>query len=72
MMPLMDGPGFRAAQQSDPRFSPIKVVVMSAHRRATVSLSDLAPTHVLEKPFDMRNLLRIVEEDCCQVPCSAC
>jgi CheY-like chemotaxis protein len=71
MMPIMDGPSFRAAQQSDPRFSPIKVVVMSAQRSATMSLTALSPTHVLEKPFDMQHLLRVVD-DCCQVPCGAC
>jgi CheY-like chemotaxis protein len=58
MMPVMDGPALIAALREDDQFASLPVVVVSA--------SPLAPEGYrrIKKPFDLNDLLHIVEEFC--------
>ena len=62
LMPMMDGPQFRAAQLSDPRLAKIPVVVVTAlEPSAAVGLS---PLRVFRKPVDVEGLIKVVRENC--------
>jgi CheY-like chemotaxis protein len=62
MMPVMDGAGFRDAQQQNPRFAPIPVVVMSAAENIEAQAPSLTADAYLPKPIDFDALLALVEQ----------
>ena len=64
MMPVMDGRQFRAEQLKDPALAPIPVVLVTAHAFATQEARELTPHGHLEKPFELRDLLKIAERFC--------
>jgi len=61
MMPIMNGLEFREAQQRDPRLAAIPVVVLSATPGAEESVDLPPPSAVIPKPFDIDQLLAVVE-----------
>ncbi|MFT3764150.1 MAG: response regulator [Minicystis sp.] len=64
MMPVMDGPTFRAAQLDDPRLRGIPVVIMSASPRIESVATDLEATGFLRKPLQLSDLLAVAERFC--------
>lgn len=60
-MPTMNGREFRAAQQRDPLLALIPTVVMTADRRLTDRIGELAPAEAVAKPLKLAQLLAIVE-----------
>jgi CheY-like chemotaxis protein len=62
MMPVMNGLEFRAAQQRDPRLAGIPVVVLSATPGSEDGPGLPPPSAVMPKPFDIDELLAVVEE----------
>lgn len=63
MMPVMDGIEFRRRQVSDPRTAHVPVVVMSAAVNLQAIATDLSAAY-LRKPIGLKDLLRIVKENC--------
>lgn len=61
MMPVMDGAGFRHAQQQNPQLAPIPVVVMSAAENIDSQAPSLTADAYLPKPIDFDALLGLVE-----------
>jgi CheY-like chemotaxis protein len=59
MMPVMDGWQFRREQLADARLAQIPVVVITA---AGTLREQIDARHVLRKPFDLVDLLRVVSE----------
>ncbi|MFT3766396.1 MAG: response regulator [Minicystis sp.] len=64
MMPIMDGRTFRREQRRDPALADIPVVVLSAYLDVHGLVEDMAVQRFLEKPVDLDQLLRVVEEQC--------
>jgi CheY-like chemotaxis protein len=64
MMPGMDGFGFRAAQERDPRLASIPVFVLSANPAAEVQRASLRAAGYLPKPVSTQALLDIVRRFC--------
>jgi CheY-like chemotaxis protein len=62
MMPVLDGAGFRDAQQHDPRLAPIPVVVMSAAENIEAQAPSLTANAYLPKPIDFDALLGLVTQ----------
>jgi two-component system, chemotaxis family, chemotaxis protein CheY len=62
MMPVMDGAGFRHAQQQDSRFALIPVVVMSAAENIEAQAPSLTADAYLPKPIDFDALLGLIEQ----------
>jgi CheY-like chemotaxis protein len=62
MMPSMDGRQFRAAQTRDPALAGIPVVILSAHANVADTASELGVSHFVRKPFELDELLGIIEE----------
>jgi DNA-binding response OmpR family regulator len=62
MMPAMDGPEFRCAQQQDPQFATIPVVVMSAADNLQAKALILTADAYVPKPIDFDALLALVEQ----------
>ena len=60
MMPVMDGPTFLRAWQSEAPSRRVPVVVMSANQKAVDALTLGAATFI-QKPFDVDDLLRLVD-----------
>jgi CheY-like chemotaxis protein len=60
MMPVLDGWSFRAEQLARRGLSDIPVIVLSAGAAVRRHAQVLAAADVLEKPFDLDTLLRIV------------
>ena len=60
MMPVMDGWGFRAAQQEDPELAGIPVIVLTAHAQGDRAAREMAVDGFLKKPFDLEALLGTV------------
>jgi CheY-like chemotaxis protein len=60
MMPGMNGRQFLRALRSDPRYAELPVVVMTAVRGLTVQPAVLGASEVVEKPFDVDDLLNKV------------
>ncbi len=56
MMPVMDGPTFMAAKNSDPTISAIPILVMTATTRQRIE----GATGFLRKPFDLETFLTAV------------
>lgn len=61
MMPVMNGPAFRAAQRNHPTAAEIPVIVMSAAANLDSETSALEPAGVLGKPFDLDDLIASVQ-----------
>jgi CheY-like chemotaxis protein len=62
MLPEMDGWQFRASQLALPEIAAVPVIVLSAMRDPTPKVPGLAPTRVVAKPFDLDELLGIIDE----------
>jgi CheY-like chemotaxis protein len=62
MMPVMNGREFRQAQARDPRLAGIPVVVLSATPLSEDRADMPPPSAVMPKPFDIDQLLAVVEE----------
>ena len=61
MMPVMDGPDFRAAQLRDPRLAAIPIVVLTADGRFEQAAKALGAAAAFAKPFELKVLLRALE-----------
>jgi CheY-like chemotaxis protein len=64
MMPVMDGWGFRAAQERDPELRSIPVVVLTAHASAAETAKEMHAAGFLRKPVRLETLLATVERFC--------
>ena len=64
MMPVLDGPGFRAVQRVDPVLAEIPVVVVTAHGNAREVARTLHAAGFVQKPFDFDSLLDIIRAHC--------
>jgi CheY-like chemotaxis protein len=62
MMPVMDGYHFRLEQGQDAKLSKIPVVVISAGGNIEIQKLKLGPESVLKKPFEIDDLLRVVNK----------
>jgi CheY-like chemotaxis protein len=62
MMPGMNGWEFRAAQRKAPRLARIPVLVLSGMRELNAQTSEIDASAVLQKPVDLEQLLREVEQ----------
>ena len=62
MMPRMDGWQFRAAQLARPDARDVPVVVVSAARGVPERADELRPAAVVPKPFDLDQVLSVVDE----------
>jgi CheY-like chemotaxis protein len=60
MMPVMNGFEFRARQLADPSIAGLPVVVVTAGA-ASNRVRELRPLAYLTKPFELNDLLRVVE-----------
>jgi CheY-like chemotaxis protein len=60
MMPIMDGPAFLRAIESEPIRADVPIVVMSASHKAAESVP-VGAARFLAKPFDVEELLDVVE-----------
>jgi CheY-like chemotaxis protein len=63
-MPVLDGRAFRRAQQVDPRWRTIPVILMSASTGFDTAAQDLAIATLLRKPFPPDDLLALVAGLC--------
>ena len=61
MMPVMDGPSFRAAQRSADEVAEIPVIVLSAAHEVQQRAAGLDAAAVFPKPFDLGALLDAIE-----------
>lgn len=61
MMPVMNGWAFRAEQLADPELSGIPVVVLTAMGRAEEAGRELGCHAALSKPFEISDLLTILD-----------
>lgn len=64
MMPVMDGPTFRAQQCLVPRLADIPVVVMSADGRLEARQAEMKTADFLRKPVDINRVLTVVHKHC--------
>jgi len=64
MMPVMDGYGFRAAQQADERLAAIPVIVLSAHANVEQAAAQMRAAGCLRKPVQLQALLTTVAGYC--------
>lgn len=65
MMPVLDGPGFRAVQQTlAPPLGTLPVIVLSGAHDAHAQAEALTATAVIAKPFDLDELLVVVAAAC--------
>ncbi len=61
MMPVMDGPSFRAAQRAVREMAQIPVIVLSAAHEVQARAAGLDAAAVFAKPFDLGALLAAIE-----------
>lgn len=64
MMPMMDGPEFRARQLETPGFAGVPVIVMSAAFDGAKVASELGARRFLSKPVSPSELLKAVAQAC--------
>ncbi len=65
MMPVMNGWELRAAMRAEPELAALPVVVVSGKGRITAEeTKTLAPAAVLVKPFELSELLELVQRYC--------
>lgn len=62
MMPEMNGWQVVAALRSAPQTSTIPVVLVSARRDLSATAEHLGVQYFLEKPFDLDDLLRVIQQ----------
>jgi CheY-like chemotaxis protein len=62
LMPVMDGPRFRAAMLREPRFAKIPVVVVTALDASRAA--GMGALRVFRKPVDVNSLLDVVRQNC--------
>ena len=62
MLPEMDGWQFRANQLARPEVANVPVIVLSAMRDPTPKIPGLAPARVVAKPFDLEELMGLIDE----------
>jgi CheY-like chemotaxis protein len=61
MMPVMNGWAFRAEQLADPKLAAIPIIVLTAMGRADETGRELRAYAALSKPFEIRDLLTLLE-----------
>jgi DNA-binding response OmpR family regulator len=61
MMPVMDGASFRAAQRSDTATAEIPIIILSAAHEVEMRAARMEPAAVFPKPFDLGELLDVIE-----------
>jgi PAS domain S-box-containing protein len=64
MMPVMDGPTFRAEQMKDPVFASVPVVVMSAAGNAPERAAAIGASELMSKPVRYETLVALAERFC--------
>ncbi len=64
MMPVMDGPAFRVAQQADPTLDRIPVVVLTAHANVEAAAREMKAAGWLKKPVRLAQLIDTVRQYC--------
>ena len=65
MMPVMDGPTFRAAQRLLPApLGTVPVIILSGARNARAQAEAMAATAVITKPFDLDDVIEQVRAIC--------
>jgi DNA-binding response OmpR family regulator len=65
MMPIMDGPTFRAAQRLLPApCGTVPVIILSGARNARAQAEAMAATAVITKPFDLDDVIDRVRAIC--------
>lgn len=62
MMPTMSGWELRAAMLADPNLANIPVAIVSAFARG--EMATLQPTAVLQKPFELREIVELADRYC--------
>jgi DNA-binding response OmpR family regulator len=62
MMPVMDGPTFRAEQRGDPALADIPVFVLTARGDARASMDGMEATRIFGKPVPLDRLLAAITE----------
>lgn len=62
MMPTMSGWELRAAMLADPRLAEIPVAIASAFTRS--DMSQLQPTAVIQKPFELSEIVELADRFC--------
>src|SRR5712691_3275015 len=60
MMPVMDGPSFRAAQRETAETAQIPVIVLSATHEVHGRAANLGAAAIFAKPFDLGALLEVI------------
>ena len=68
----IDGPSFRAVQRTNPAWSQIPVILISALPGVAMAASDLNVADYLQKPFDPAQLLALVRRYCSVGEVSGC
>jgi CheY-like chemotaxis protein len=67
MMPVMDGPAFRATQRAlPPRLANVPVIVLSGARDARAQAHRLGAAAAITKPFELDDVLTTVSRICQQ------
>jgi CheY-like chemotaxis protein len=61
-MPVLDGQGFRAVQMAHPDWRHIPVIIVSATRAFLAEDETIGAKAVLEKPFNVDQLLALVRQ----------
>ena len=62
MMPVMDGPAFRAVQRSVIETARIPVIILSAAHEVQARAASMEPAAVFAKPFDLGELLDTIAD----------
>jgi CheY-like chemotaxis protein len=62
MMPVMDGPTFRAAQRADPALAGIPVFVLTARGDMRSVMHGIEPARMFGKPVPLERLLAAIED----------
>lgn len=62
LMPVMDGPKFRATLLREPRFAKIPVIVVTALDASRAA--GMGALRVFRKPIDLNSLLDVVRQNC--------
>jgi CheY-like chemotaxis protein len=63
MMPVMDGPAFRAAQRGDPALADIPIFVLTARADFQSLGSSMTAARVFSKPVPMPQLLTAIQKE---------
>jgi CheY-like chemotaxis protein len=64
MMPVMDGFQFREAQMKDDTLAAIPTAMLSAHGRVEERAKSAGLKHILRKPIELDDLLRLTRTYC--------